>query len=143
MPPWSRERAQAEPLPALIAVFAVCVGLVTYTGVLGDAMPEPNRNPAPATLSEVEQVISSNGVVAPTRIADALRTKPAGYRLNITLSTGSGNENHTQLWHAGPPVPRTADSVGSAESAEIAETVVSVRISPGNIRPARLRVEVW
>ncbi|MFB9804614.1 hypothetical protein ACFFQF_03760 [Haladaptatus pallidirubidus] len=107
---------------------------MTYTGVLGDAMPEPNRNPAPATLSGVERAASSNGVVTPTRLVGALRMKPEGRHLNVTLATNPGDENRTRLWNEGPPTPKTADA---------AETIVSVRVSPGNIRPARLRVEVW
>ncbi len=124
----SPDRAQTEPTAAIVAVFAVCVGLLAYTGILADAMPESNRNLAPATLSEIRQTASSNGVVAPERLATGTRAKPDGYDLNVTLSTDSWTREE------GPPVPTNADS---------AETLVSVRIAPGQIRPARLRVAMW
>lgn len=125
---WSRGRAQTEPLAAIVAVFAVAVGLVTYSGLLSDTMPESERDLAPATLSEVRDAVGSNGVLFPSRLADGLEAKPAGYRLNLTLSTES------RAWHAGPPAPPDADS---------AAAVVSVRLAPGDVRPSRLRVEVW
>ncbi|WP_266076019.1 DUF7285 family protein [Haladaptatus caseinilyticus] len=137
---WSRgnrrmsKKGQTQPLAAIIAVFAVCVGLVTYTGVLGDATPNPERNIASTILSDVREIASSNGVVEPRKLSDGMQSKPDGKRLNISLSLRSRSGTTVNRWHVGPPVPANADT---------AETVVSVRTAPGRIRPARLHIGVW
>ncbi len=97
---WSPDRAQTEPVAAIVAVFAVCLGLLLYTGILGSAMPGSERTLAPTTLSTVQRNVASNGIVHPDRLADGASATPDGYRLNVTLSTGS------RTWHEGPTPPQ-------------------------------------
>lgn len=129
---WSPGRAQTEPVAAIVAVFAVCIGLLTYSGVLGDVMPPSERTLGPTTLSTVRDEMSSNGVLLPDNLPVGRRSNPAGYHLNFSLSVGS------RKWHGGPSPPHNPDA-----STETATTRVSVRIAPGDVRPGRLRVVVW
>lgn len=125
---WFRDRAQTEPVAAIVTVFAVCLGLLVYTGVLGNAIPRSERTLAPTALSAVRDETSSNGIVVPTRLAEGLDANPVGYRLNASLSVGE------RTWHDGPTPPSAADT---------ATATVSVRIAPGDVRPGRLHVAVW
>jgi hypothetical protein len=124
----SSNRAQVEPLAALVTVFAVGVALTTYTGVLGATLPTPDRNLAEPTVERATRAVTKTGVADPEALAAGLRAGPKGYRLNLTLRAAG------QSWHAGPTPPPSADAADSA---------VSVRVAPGSVRPGRLRAEVW
>ncbi|MCO8246090.1 MULTISPECIES: hypothetical protein [unclassified Haladaptatus] len=128
---WSRARAQTEPIAALVAVFAVCLGLLTYTGVLGSAMPRSERTLAPTTLSAAQDRITSNEIVHPDRLEGVSTANPDGYHLNVTLSAGSHE------WHEGPIPPKNSDATDAATA------TVSVHVGPGDIYPGTLRVVVW
>jgi hypothetical protein len=122
-------RAQVEPLAALVAVFAVGAALTAYTGVLDATVPTTDRDLAEPTVERVERAVSDEtGVLLPTTLAEGLRAGPEGYALNLTLNSAG------QTWQAGPTPPPSADT---------AELAVSVRMGPGQIRPGRLRAEVW
>ncbi|WP_129114866.1 DUF7285 family protein [Halegenticoccus tardaugens] len=133
MPRWSaREtRGQAEPTAALAAVFAVCLGLGLYAGILGDATPTTDRDLAEPTLDRVHGVLSSGGVVdAADRgsLVDGRDVGPDGYEINVSVRTAE------REWSAGPVPPGRADRASRS---------VSVRRSPGRISPGELRVAVW
>lgn len=127
----SSGRATTEPLAALVAVFAVGVGLALYAGVLDDAFGTLNqdRTVAAPTADAVEQRLSSAGVIDPARIDGALDAVPAGYRGNVTITVSDGGR-----WRAGPTPPTGADTD---------DRTVSVRVAPGSVRRGRLRVRVW
>lgn len=124
----TNDRAQTEPLAALVAVFAVGVALATYAGVLDATVPTPDRNVAGPTVERVERAVSEAGVAVPDALAAGLRAGPSGYETNLTLRAAG------RTWHAGPTPP---------ESADAATLAVSVRVGPGRVRPGRLRAEVW
>ncbi|WP_128477984.1 DUF7285 family protein [Halorussus pelagicus] len=121
-------RAQVEPLAALVAVFVVGVALTAYTGVLDATIPTPDRNVADPTVERANRALTETGIADPEALAAGLRAGPDGYRLNLTLQAAG------QSWHAGPTPPPSADDAALA---------VSVRIAPGSVRPGRLRAEVW
>lgn len=121
-------RGQVEPLAALVAVFAVGVALTAYTGVLDATLPTPDRNVAEPTLERATRAVAEAGVADPESLAAGLRAGPDGYRVNLTLRAAG------ESWHAGPTPPASAD---------VADRAVSVRLSPGRVRPGRLRAEVW
>jgi hypothetical protein len=123
-------RAQVEPLAALVAVFVVGVALTTYGGLVDATLPTPDRNVAEPTVERAERATSEHGVVAPTALRDGLRVGPDGYRMNLTLTVAE------QEWHVGPSPP-------NADAVDRSEIRVSVRVAPGKIRPGRLRAEVW
>jgi len=127
----SSDRATTEPLAALVAVFAVGVGLALYAGVLDDAFDTLNRdrNVAAPTADTVEQRLSSAGVVDPARIDVALDAIPAGYHGSVTVTVSDGGR-----WNAGPTAPAGVDTD---------TRTVSVRVAPGTVRRGRLRVRVW
>ncbi|MBV0901473.1 DUF7285 family protein [Haloarcula salina] len=127
----SSGRATTEPLAALVAVFAVGVGLSLYAGVLDEAFGTMNqdRSVAAPTADAVEQRLSSAGIVDPARTNAALDAVPAGYRGNVTVTVDDGGR-----WSTGPTPPSGADSD---------TRTVSVRMAPGTVRRGRLRVRVW
>ena len=124
----SSAKGQVEPLAALAAVFALCVGLSLYVGVYGSVSPSTEREVAPtATDRFVTEATDFAALVPPfDTAADAAR--PTNYGLNATVQ--SGNET----WAAGPTPPTDV---------ERAERSVSVRVEPGMVRPGRVEVTVW
>ncbi|MFB6083113.1 MAG: hypothetical protein ABEJ94_02585 [Halorientalis sp.] len=125
----SARRGQVEPLAAIVAVFALGVGLTIYAGAVGDALPDTEpRNVARPALSAVEDAVESAGVVRPERLSRVGSAAPAGRRLNVTLTAGG------RRWSRGPSPP---------DSARTASTGVSVALGSGRVRPGRLTVRVW
>jgi hypothetical protein len=125
------DKATTEPLAALVAVFAVTLGLALYAGVLNDAFGtlDDDRNIATPTADAVEQRLSSAGVVQPERLHNALDTVPANYHGNATITATTG-----ERWSRGREPPNSADT----------ETrTVSVRVRPGTIRRGTLTTRVW
>jgi hypothetical protein len=123
-------RGQVEPLAALAALFAVCVGLSTYAVVLTEAgaRVQPERDVATPTLAAVHDAVTERGVVHPDRLRRALVHDPTGWRLAVVLHTSD------RRWAVGPSWP---------SAAERAERPVSVRLGPGRVSAGRLRVVVW
>lgn len=126
---WSRRRAATEPLVALVAVFAVVVGLTTYAGVLDATLPTPTeRDVARPTLQRASDAVAPAGVVEPERLSLDTFDGPEGYHVHVSISTAD------EEWHAGREVPPRADT---------ASRLVTVRVAPGVNRPGQLRVAVW
>ncbi|WP_336336940.1 DUF7285 family protein [Haloarcula brevis] len=127
----SSARATTEPVAALVAVFAVGLGLALYAGVIDDAFGtlDDDRNVATPTADAVEGRLSTAGVVQPARLGDALGAVPARYRGNATITATTGDR-----WAVGREPPSGADT----------ETrTVSVRVGPGAVRRGTLTVRVW
>ena len=130
----SSGRGQVEPVAALAAVLAVCVGLSIYAGVVDDvAFGGGDRSAAPdATARQVADAVAdaarSSGALVPDRLVEALDTGPAGYRVNATLRTAD------RRWAAGPTPPARTRS---------ARIRVTARVGPADVDPATLGVEVW
>jgi hypothetical protein len=122
-------RAQVEPLAALAAVFAVCVGLVLYAGVLSSATLETGRDLAEPTLDRVSDRISTGGVAVPDRLDAATAVGPAGYELNLSVTAAD------RRWSVGPAPPQSATDTASRST--------GVHVLPGRVEPGRLRVVVW
>lgn len=140
--------AQVEPTAALVAVFAVALGLSVYAGVLQGVIPEPGeRAVAREAVDRVEEAASTTGVVDPRRLDRGLAVAPDGYHLNATLVVGD------RRWHAGPTPPATIryppdGPAGDAKArrgtgANVATRRVSARLDSGAIRPGRLAVVIW
>ena len=121
----SSDRGVAEPLAALVAVAAVCVGLSIYAGLAVDALPSSEPKPD-ATLRIVTDEVAPDGVARPARLRDVSR--PQSARLNASLAVGS------LRWTTGPTPPSHAAS---------ANRRLPVRTGPATVRPGRLRVVVW
>lgn len=127
----SSGRGQTEPLVALVAVFAVCLGVTLYAFALDDASGGTERDVATPTLDRVLAELSSGGVVDPDRLDAAVADVDAelsGRGVAATLRVAD------RSWRAGGRP--TAD-------ARTAERRVAVRIGPGHVRGGRLSVEVW
>ena len=118
-----------EPLLALVALFAVGLGLSLYAGVLDTALGTTSgeRNRAVATADVVEQSITDAGVVAPGELDDALAALPERFSYRLSLRVD-------ETWSAGGEPPAGADRT---------TRTVSVRVGPGQLRRGRLRVVVW
>ena len=125
---WSTRRAQTEPIAALVAVFAVGIGLTAYAGVLGTALDPIGRNTAEPVLGRLHDEVTTGGVVRPSLLEAGVAAGPDGYRINVTVTVGG------RRWAAGPAAPSHADR---------ADRPASVVLEPGVARPGRLRVAVW
>lgn len=126
----ARGRAQASPVVALVALFAVCAGLSLYVAVLGGSIPAvEERDIAPATLDRVHDAASDGGMTDPAALDDAAERGPASHRLNVSLAVDG------ERWTVGPAVPPNAS--------DRAGRLVSVRRAPGRVDPGRLAVVVW
>lgn len=132
----SSGRGQVEPLVALATVLAVTVGIGLYASAVGGFLDgldgsEERRDAGTLARQAADRVVDAarlDGSARPERLADAVRTGPAGYQVNATLRT------RASAWYAGPPAPDRAVAV---------ERRVAVHLDPGRVRPATLRVEVW
>lgn len=137
----SRHRGQTEPLVALVAVFAITVGLVAYAGVFESVVPNSsNHDIARPTLGRAYSSLAPAGVVDPKRFDSLDLAGPDGYQVQIIL-TVEGTTRQT-----GPPVPTKADR-SKEEDRKIhvdrATRSVSVRLRPGVIRSGELTVIAW
>lgn len=127
----SLDRGTTEPVAALVAVFAVTLGVSLYAGVLDDAFGtlDDDRNIATPTADTVEQRLSSAGIVQPDGLDNALNAVPSNYHGNATITVTTGEQ-----WSGGREPPNSADT----------ETrTVSVQVGPGEVRRGTLTVRVW
>lgn len=131
----SSDRGAVEPVTALVAVFAVSMGLALYAGVLDEtlATTTSERNLAPSAADAVESNLSTAGIVDPSRLDSAAATIPPGYERNVTLYV-SDDHSSIRRWTSGPAPSANAD---------LAVRTVSVSIGPGDVRRGRLVVRVW
>lgn len=125
----SSDRAQTDPIAALLAVVVVTAGLALYAGVLDDALDVgPQRDVAAATLERVEAHLTPTGVVRPAELETVGSVTLDGFQMNVTISA---NGTRASL---GPTPP---------SSATTAARTVSVRTGPATVDRGRLRVVVW
>jgi hypothetical protein len=122
-------RAQAGPLPALVATVVVGAALALYASGLYGAFPGPSDpRVAEPTLERAARALVDDGVADPDDLASALAAGPRGYDVAVTLSAG---ENRWRVGPASPPDVATA------------ARPVSVRVAPGVVVAGQLRVAVW
>jgi hypothetical protein len=125
---WSG-RGQFEPVVALVAVFAVSAGLVTYADTLEGVVPDDrDRRTATTTLDRVHDHLRVAGVVVPDRLDGALSAAPDGWQATVSLRTREG------YWQRGPEPP---------SGGQVAQRRVSVRVTATDHDPGTLRVVVW
>lgn len=123
----SARRAQLDPIPALVAVVVVGLGMSLYAGVLTEFIPtQQPKNPEP-TLQHLLSQVQTDGVVEPENVGRLERVGPPGYDTNVTLETAD------EQWTRGPPL---------SASAPTARERVSIRVAPGHIQPGWLTVRV-
>lgn len=125
---WSDEGGQVEPLAAVVAVVAVCVGFTLYAGVLAGEYEEPERATSDVVADRTVGAVTTVGVVEPANLDRAGPSTPAGWQVHVRLAS-SGT-----VWTHGPEPPPEANSQTRR---------VSVRHGPGRIQPGGLTVTVW
>lgn len=125
---WSGRRGQAEPLAALAALLAVCLGVSLYAGVAVDAVQPEERSTAEPALERAAAEVVEGGAVDPRHLSEGAEAAPEGHQLRITVRTAE------ESWQIGPTAP---------ENAAVAKRPVGVRVAPGTVRPGTLVVEVW
>lgn len=122
------DRAQTEPIAALVAVLAVGLGLALYAGAATDATPEPERSNAAPAMERLSSVAVTDGTVDPSAIPDPDALTAGGRRAAVTLRFDGADRRF------GPAAPPDADR---------ATRSASVLVEPGDRRPGRIVVEVW
>lgn len=126
---WS-DRAQVEPLAALAAVLAVCIGLTLYAGAVEATLVSlsPDRAVAPTAADRLVTTASSFGSIVVPLGPNTSNARPAGYELNATVvANGSA-------WAFGP---------NPTDTSECVRRRVSVRTDPATVHPGTLEVCVW
>ncbi|MDH5021679.1 DUF7285 family protein [Halobacterium rubrum] len=127
----SARRAQVEPVPAAVAVLALCLAIAAYGSVRAGVLPPADEGAAPAAqvLDDVDDAATPNGslVVEPDRLS--VGPVPAGYEATVRLEAGD------RSWTAGATQP--------AAEASTASRPVPVRVESSAVRPGRLTVVVW
>ncbi len=126
----SPDKAQTEPLAALVAVFALGVGLSLYVGVLDSTLPSLTEESeiAPIAADRLVAEASVSGTVRPPIAEATERARPDGYAINATLRADSA------VWRGGS---------SRASSADCARQRVRVRTALATVRPGSLEVCVW
>lgn len=124
--PRSSARGYVEPIAALVAVFALGLGLTLYAGTLADASTDHEREVAQTVIDSLTREAETLAVLSPARLRNA--SVPRGWSVNVTLVSPAGR------WTAGEAPPPDADR---------ARRRVAVRLGPGTVRPGWLRVAVW
>lgn len=126
-------RAQTEPLVALIAVVLVVIGVGLYAGALEDAQTlAGDRNPAATTLERALVSLTPGTVVRPVKLNKELLAElgPSARSVRVVIVAG------TQKWALGKQPP----DHGSPANAQRA---VAVRVGPDAVRLGRVRVVIW
>jgi hypothetical protein len=122
----SSGRGQVEPLAALVAVVAVCAAVSLHAGVLDariDALADNGPSPE-RTLDRVHDRMWNGSTVDPGR----LTLPTVDVQANASLATAN------RRWTVGPAPP--SDAARAARP-------TAVRLGPGRVEPARIRVVVW
>lgn len=146
-------RGQASPIAALVATFAVIVGVGLYAGVVADLDRNGDDRTAETTAETLQRTAAGGDVVDSEELRAAATdpaVTPAGFESNATLALGgSGDGNRNGGWSVGPTPPDGASGTdrGSEKrdgvDVQRADRTVAVRIAPGEIRRGTLRVRVW
>jgi len=123
---FSSDRAQAEPVVALVCVAVLCTALAGYATAYDHSLPTADRDRGPPVLDAATDAVLVDAVARPDHIRDALDATSSA--VNVTLIAGD------RTWTAGPVPPAGADA---------ASRPVPVRVAPGDVRFGRLRVIVW
>ena len=107
----------------------VGAALALYASGLYGAFPNPaDPRVAEPTLQRAVDALAADGVVAPDDLASVDSIAPAGYDVELVLSTDDDR------WRVGPASPPDAAT---------ASRPISVRVGPGVVVTGRLRVTVW
>lgn len=124
----ARDRAQTEPIAALVAVLAIAIGLALYAGVAADQSPSREEPDAEATMQHVAAEILEDGVFGGSDDVDPEQFERPGESVRFELVRRNG-----RVRTMGPRPPDDADS---------ATRPVTVEDGVGRY-PTRLTVYVW
>lgn len=119
----SPDSGQAEPLAALVALFAVCLGVSLYAGVLDVPTSAPDL-PVERALDRTHDRLHNGSAGDPSRLS----VPPSRHGVNATLSAAGSH------WSAGPVPPHDGAR---------ASRPVAVHLGPGRVAAGRLRVVMW
>lgn len=142
---WSARRAQTEPLAALAALAAVCVGLTVYAGVLADVFPTgSDRELGEPTLERVWNDVATDGIVRPGDLEGIdPGIAPDGYAVRVVLVDGTGELAAVTIDETGGRAGRARDARNAPADVTTASRPVAIERGPGDVSGGRLRVEVW
>lgn len=151
MPRWSppEDRAQTEPIPALVAVAVVCLTLSLYAGYVTDVLPGfADRTVDETTLDVVWTEVGDTGVYDPA--TDSLGNLPRerlpdGYHVDIVVSVEDSpgerqviDRTRIDAHGDGDPGSPPADARVTSRPIPIVDDAM-----PGDVRAGTLRVAVW
>jgi len=142
-----RQRAQSEPLAALIAAAVVCVAISVYAGYVTEILPEigGERDVSEPAADSIWQDVSEQNVYtgAPVEQAVDPTSLPEGYHTAVEITVVAEDGSISTVGNATFDTTGSVSTVAPPEEAETVERPVSVQVQSGDVRPGRLRVEVW
>lgn len=154
-----RNRGQIEPIAALVAIFALSVGLAAYVGVVSSGVLAPDeRSIEETTLDRVWNELGAEGVYADVDTDDIDDgVAPEGYDVGVavTYTNASGEtelvdgfawsdrDRRWERWEAGDPewIDYVADPPADARTASRPIAVENPELS-GDLRGGTLRVVI-
>lgn len=142
-------RGQTEPIPALVAVAAVCLGVSLYAGYAADALPgTSDRAVEETTLDSVWTELGEDGLYDPNE--DALGTLsseslPNGYhvRISVSVEDARGEQRVVErvridAYDNTDPGSPSADALTASRSIPVVDEDLQ-----GDVNVGTLSVEVW
>ncbi len=148
---WSRpdDRGQTEPIPALVAVAAVCLGVSLYAGYAADVLPgTSDRAVEETTLDTVWTELGEDGLYDPN--ADAVETLsretlPDGYHVRVTVAVEDAQGDQRVVDRVRIDAHGDGDPGSPSEDVRTASRSIPVvdQELPGDVDVGTLSVEVW
>lgn len=143
-----RNRAQSEPLAALVSVGAVCLAISLAVVLFTDAVSRTgeNREVAEPTADAIGQDLRSDSAYnadIPINTSVERSSLPEGYAVAIEVTTVDDDGRRIQAGNA--QFDSTGDPIdtGPPDDTQRVTRPIPVRLRPGDVRPGRLVVEVW
>lgn len=143
------DRAQVEPIAALVALLAVGAGLGCYAVALDAAAPDRDRAVDEPVLDRVQREASVGGVLDPDALAVPERGVPPDAAVLVEVRTDG------RSWRVGDPAAARRGGAaggsaagggavdgGAASGVAVAERRVTVAVAPGETAGGTLRVAV-
>lgn len=143
-------RAQTEPLAALVAVVAIAVGIGIYGVYIADVLPgESDDAVEEPTIERVWDEISATGVYPAADSPEQSISEsalPRGKTVYVQITTANESARQITVGEAIYHEGATGTSPGPNDPPEHGRAVtrpIPVRLAPGNVTGGTLRVVVW
>ena len=149
----SSRKGQTEPIAALVAVAAICIGIGLYAGYIGGVLPGTSDRAAEGPASEqiwkdAQEDGSYPGYDDDYELEDEVDVSSLPQGFNVYVEITAYHEDGKEVF-AEEYFGKDGETIDDDHSelppddARAATRPVPVAIEPGNVKGGTLRVEVW